>query len=201
MSFRKENKYRISSSEVFQLQAQLSKLGMYEIYSKRLISSCYFDTHNFTLFHESEEGTLPRKKVRVRWYNGIMNLRKEQKISSMEGRFKTIKNITTIQTESDLQKITYFDQTYGWLTPKIIISYYRQYFRLNALRITFDQKISYQPVLPNVSRKAQDQECVMEVKAPVSTDDGYIEKYISLPTSRFSKYGRGLQLLSLQDKY
>ena len=93
MSFRKENKYRISSSEVFQLQTQLSMLGMYEIHSKRLISSCYFDTHNFTLFHESEEGTLPRKKVRVRWYNGIMNLRKEQKISSMEGRFKTIKNI------------------------------------------------------------------------------------------------------------
>jgi hypothetical protein len=201
MSFRKENKYRISNSEFFQLQTQLSDLGMYEIHPRRLVASCYFDTHNFTLFHESEEGTLPRKKVRVRWYDGTMNLQKEQKISSIEGRFKTIENISSTQTEKDLLKMRYFDQIYGWLTPKIIISYYRQYFSLNALRITFDQKISYQPVHPIISGTVQDQECVMEVKAPISTDDGYIEKYISLPTSRFSKYGRGLQFLGLHDKY
>ena len=174
---------------------------MDKIHPKRLVSSCYFDTHNFTHFHESEEGTLPRRKVRLRWYDGVMNLQKEQKISSIEGRFKTVKNIGSIQTESDLLKITHFDQTYGWLTPKIIISYYRQYFSLNALRITFDQKILYRPVLHGKSRIVQDQECVMEVKAPISTEDGYIEKYISLPTSRFSKYGRGLDLLGLQNKY
>ena len=200
MSFRKENKYRVTSSEIFQLQKRLTDLGLYEIHPKRLVSSCYFDTLSFTLFQESEEGTLPRKKVRVRWYEDVMKFQKEQKISSIEGRFKTVTNNFSIANESDLLTIRYFDQTYGCLPPKIIVSYYRQYFRLEALRLTFDQKISYRCVYSDTFPTVQDKECVMEVKAPIGTDDGYIENIFSLPTSRFSKYARGLQLLGQHNK-
>ena len=41
------------------------------------------------MFVDSEEGVLPRKKVRVRWYNNdLTNLQYEEKTSSIEGRFK-----------------------------------------------------------------------------------------------------------------
>ena len=69
MSFRKENKYRLSSSDQKLLKASLLATGMRSQYPKRKISSCYFDTADLALFTASEEGILPRKKVRVRWYN------------------------------------------------------------------------------------------------------------------------------------
>ena len=41
------------------------------------------------MFADSEEGVLPRKKVRVRWYNNdLSDLQYEEKTSSIEGRFK-----------------------------------------------------------------------------------------------------------------
>jgi len=174
------------------MQTTLIDLGMYELHPGRLVSSCYFDTHNFTLFRESEEGTLPRKKVRIRWYDGVMKLQKEQKISSIEGRYKTVTDISNITCESDLLKLTHFDQTYGCLGPKLIISYYRQYFKLESLRLTFDQNISYQYVNSEVLPTMHDKECVMEVKVPIGTEEGYVENLIPFPTSRFSKYARGV---------
>jgi hypothetical protein len=69
MSFRKENKYRLSLSDQKLLKASLLATGMTSQYPKRKISSCYFDTSDLALFTASEEGILPRKKIRVRWYN------------------------------------------------------------------------------------------------------------------------------------
>ena len=68
MSFRKEKKFKLNKSELKFLKSSLIKNGMSELYPKRIISSCYFDTLNLKIFHDSEEGILPRKKIRLRWY-------------------------------------------------------------------------------------------------------------------------------------
>ena len=192
MGFRKEIKYRLSSSEVFQIQKNLMELGMHELHPERLVSSCYFDTNNFTLFRESEEGTLPRKKIRIRWYNNVMKLQKEQKVSSIEGRYKTVTEIASITNKRELLKLTYFDQAYGCLTPKLIISYFRQYFKLESLRLTFDQKISYHSIHSDVLPTIYDKECVMEVKVPMGIEEEYVKSLIPFQSSRFSKYARGM---------
>ena len=88
MSFRKEKKFRLSLTEAAFYKNIMKGVGMKLLFPSRLINSCYFDTRNFQLFTESEEGVLPRKKIRVRWYDGIPNYTKETKISSIEGRFK-----------------------------------------------------------------------------------------------------------------
>ena len=47
------------------------------------------------MFEESEEGVLPRKKIRVRWYNDQKErLSLEEKTSSIEGRFKKTTSIS-----------------------------------------------------------------------------------------------------------
>ena len=69
---------------------------------------------------------------------------------------------------------------------------YRQYFKLESLRLTFDQNISYRYVHSDVLPTRHDKECVMEVKVPISTEEGYVESLIPYPTTRFSKYARGL---------
>lgn len=192
MSFRKEKKYRISFSELFQIQSDLLDVGMSQLYPKRIVSSCYFDTDNLSLFHDSEEGTLPRKKIRLRWYDNIINPKKEQKISSVEGRHKIVESVNGLNTENDVYKLSYTDQIYGVLKPKLVISYTRQYFMYESLRITFDRDILYRYLVSNTFDAIEDNECVMEVKVPFDVDDAYIENLVPFPTSRFSKYSRGM---------
>ena len=58
--------------------------------STRTIISYYFDTANMQMFCDSEEGTLPRKKVRYRRYGQSKKLQKK-KISSIGGALKQLK--------------------------------------------------------------------------------------------------------------
>tara|TARA_B100000902_G_C27289561_1_gene906380 strand:- start:96 stop:692 length:597 start_codon:yes stop_codon:yes gene_type:complete len=190
MSFRKEKKYRLTYSELLIIKKNLIQSGMNSLYPARIINSCYFDTHDLKLFSESEEGVLPRKKVRIRWYNKQNNFTKEVKISSIEGRFKYQKKIN-IQKFEDLSNLRIFDKLYGELTPILNVSYEREYFSYKSLRLTFDKNITY-TFLKSISKPVfNDNECVMEIKVPINCNENYIEKLIHLPTTRFSKYTRG----------
>jgi len=191
MSFRKEKKFRLSLTEAAFYKNIMKGVGMKLLFPSRLINSCYFDTRNFQLFTESEEGVLPRKKIRVRWYDGIPNYTKETKISSIEGRYKYSSLMNNLKSTLDLKTIKIFDKSYGLLFPTIIVSYLREYYILNNMRITFDKNINYKSFFIN-NKKIYDPEIVMEVKVPMSCGDDFIEKHIKIPTSRFSKYARGM---------
>ena len=189
MSFRKEKKYQISYSETIEIKKKFYNSGMTSLYPKRTINSLYFDTKNFQLFKDSEEGVLPRKKIRVRWYKNIKKYTKEIKISSIEGRFK-IKE--PFKFYHSLEDISLFDQQYGTLFPSIIIQYEREYFLYHKVRITFDRNITYSNLNHIIKPRYYDSMCVMEIKTPSDLSDDYIEKIFQYPTSRFSKYCRGL---------
>tara|TARA_B100000700_G_C14992807_1_gene832178 strand:- start:67 stop:660 length:594 start_codon:yes stop_codon:yes gene_type:complete len=192
MSFRKEKKYRLTYSDIAEVQKLLFKNGMKRLYPPRSVNSCYFDSEDLLFYHDSEEGVLPRKKVRIRWYNDNNDLNKEVKISSLEGRFKVSKKFDRIKKIDDLFNLTLFDSTYGKLIPILLVTYERFYFTLNNVRITFDKNISYTNIKSKTHQLVNDDECVMEVKVPINCSDDYIDKIISQPTSRFSKYSRGL---------
>ena len=143
MSFRKENKYKVTLSDMLSLNSFLHERGMKKLYPKRQINSCYFDDDQFTLFNQSEEGVLPRKKIRVRWYNGNQNISKEIKISSFEGRYKESNNIGKFKNIEEIYKLEHLDNIYGLLKPKLIVSYVRDYYEFKNVRITFDRNIKY----------------------------------------------------------
>ena len=92
MSFRSETKFRLSYGDKYLLKSNLLSLGMKQLYPSRLINSQYFDTEKLQMFFDSEEGIVPRKKIRVRWYHEKHEKNLETKISSIEGRFKIKKN-------------------------------------------------------------------------------------------------------------
>lgn len=194
MSFRKEKKYRLTFSDLTLIKKRLYRLGMNTLHPARVVNSCYFDTLNLKLFHESEEGVLPRKKFRIRWYDKSNIYNEEIKISSIEGRFKYQKKKLNNLTFDELRNMKIFDESYGELIPILIVSYEREYFSFNGLRITFDRDITYNFVKSISQHIFRDKEFVMEVKAPIYCDDNYIEKLINIPTSRFSKYSRGCYL-------
>ncbi len=192
MSFRKEKKFRLNYSELRKLKFSLLQDGMQSLYPERLINSCYFDTNNFLMYHDSTEGILPRKKIRFRWYDNQSCIKKEIKISSIEGRFKSIENIGHLK-RIDFNSVRIFDSDYGRLFPFLKIRYKRKYFSYENLRLTFDTNIEYENINSVFKQKTIDNECVVEIKASKDTSDDYLEKIIKIQPSRFSKYTRGIE--------
>ena len=143
MSFRKEKKFRVTIPDFHALKNQLLNQGMSTLYKTRRINSIYFDTSNLNMFFDSEEGTLPRKKIRVRWYNEEQNFTLEKKTSSIEGRYKTTNKLEQILQESEILNEQYLDFQYGVVIPTLMVSYERSYFSFKSMRITFDDNIMY----------------------------------------------------------
>tara|TARA_Y100000816_G_C26105520_1_gene587326 strand:+ start:2875 stop:3465 length:591 start_codon:yes stop_codon:yes gene_type:complete len=187
MSFRKERKFNLTSYDAKLLKSELLNLGMVELYPKRKINSTYFDTKSYKAFYDSEEGLLPRKKTRIRWYENSTNYNLEEKFSSIEGRFKTSSEMNQDQYLEYLNK-GYLDSFYGLIFSTKTISYYREYYSFNDIRITFDSEIKYYDFL--TSETVNDFSEVMEIKCKYEVYDDYLEKIIPVVTSRFSKYAR-----------
>lgn len=193
MSFRKEFKFRLSKYELLQAKSMLIKDGMKLLHPQRQINSLYFDSPSFKMFSESEEGTLPRKKVRVRWYNdNNVKYQLEVKTSSNEGRFKTAKIITSEELKHFKDR-GIIDAFYGKLVPSIIVSYNREYFEYQGLRVTFDSNITYKSI--DIKTSINESERVMEIKTSIDTPNDFVERIFPYSTSRFSKYSRGIILL------
>jgi hypothetical protein len=188
MSFRKERKFRLTSSDAKELRAKLSNKGMMLLHPNRKITSQYFDTPDLQAFSDSEEGVLPRFKIRVRWYNDDQSvLTFERKVSAVEGRFKTVRRIQKANFDK-ICKAGFLDRDYGRTIPSVEISYERSYFQYENLRITFDTNIRY--CFPQSVRQYRDFEEVVEIKAPMIISDDYLEQVVPVPASRFSKYAR-----------
>jgi hypothetical protein len=190
MSFRKEKKFKLSKYEFDLLKSSLLLKGMKSLYKKRKINSLYYDTQMLNMFKDSEEGLLPRKKIRIRWYDSISLANTEVKISSVEGRFKTTA-ISSFLSQSSMPK-NLFDFDYGVLHPSLLVSYNREYFSLESMRLTFDSSIKYINYRQSQNIEYKDNQHVVEIKVSSYISDDYIESIIPWPTTRFSKYCRGL---------
>ncbi len=192
MSFRKEKKFALSYSDLQEIKKKMFNLGMEKLFPSRIINNCYFDTKNLNIFFDSEEGVLPRKKIRVRWYEKKLEFKKEVKVSSIEGRYKYDDLLTSIKSIDDIKKLFFFDNEYGDLYPILTTHYEREYFMLKKLRITFDKNISYFNLRKGSTINYKDKECVMEIKTSIDCGEDYIKNIVSIPDTRFSKYSRGI---------
>lgn len=190
MSFRKEKKFKLSKFDFDLMKNKLCMNGMQLLYAKRVINSLYYDTWHYNMFNDSEEGLLPRKKVRIRWYDDIRKANKEVKISSTEGRFKKSR-IVNFTSELEFPNSLY-DLQYGIISPSLFVSYTREYFSFKSMRITFDFNIEYVNYRRSRSISHKDSEGVMEAKLGLEIPDDYIENILPFPITRFSKYCRGV---------
>ena len=86
----------------------------------------------------------------------------------------------------------FFESDHGLIKPILIVSYLREYYSFKKLRITMDYNISYIDINSLKLIKYLDRETVLEVKTSDNISLDYIQEFICHPTSRFSKYSRGL---------
>lgn len=198
MSFRKEIKSTLSKTKIHVLKKWIQDNGGTILYPERTINSIYFDNLNLKMYHESVEGVLPRKKIRLRIYdneNLIINILKkgllEYKISSVEGRFKISKKKFQVFANTMMLK----DNNYGICEPKLNIIYKRTYYKIKNVRLTIDReifykKIKYKKIMPYAIR---DNLNVVELKYKNEEVDKKILDDFPFQFGRFSKYCRGIE--------
>ncbi len=194
MTFRKEIKRSLTFYESNILKNELLNKGMKRLFKSRLINSCYLDNNNFDLFFLSNEGILPRKKLRIRWYDSELNFKKETKISSIEGRFKSSEPIN-FNNLKEVYKYKENSVDYGLLKPVLRISYLREYFNYKNLRLTIDSNIRYVGLLGIKVFSSFDNYNVLEIKASEETSMDYLEEEFAFRIIRFSKYSRGIEAI------
>lgn len=195
-----------------------------EIYNERFINNIYFDDLDFLSFYENQNGTTPRKKVRVRWYGNltgeikkpVLEVKRKSGIVgkkdshtfpdfAFENFFSRPQNFKQIRTTSSHKD---FISELDFLEPTLINRYYRKYF-LSAdtnFRITLDSNINFFPVQPFLpvffKHFPREPYCVLELKYNHFRDDKApeITKYFPFRLTKSSKYVTGIsKLYSLFD--
>ena len=150
MSYRIEDKLFFKPENILQFKNFLKNKSAKKLYENRIIRSLYFDNINLDMYRDSVEGSVPRKKIRIRHYPNSKdkNYYLEVKTSSVEGRYKTRKIIKKDDFES-YKKNGIFDSNYGTCIPNFYVSYKREYVKIGDVRISIDEEISYENYLSN----------------------------------------------------
>lgn len=200
MSFRTEDKFYLNFQDKIKINKFFLDNGIKKLYPDRKILSLYFDTSELSMFNDSEEGVVPRKKIRIRQYNknkfeiddksSIFEL----KITAVEGKFKISKNILLNQ---NIIKNGYFDKDYGVCFPFIFTSYNRSYYSFEKNRFTIDSNIRFKD-FKNKSNifKTFDRQIILEIK---SNEQNYNQILSDIPLNRirYSKFCEGVKYLNL----
>jgi len=201
MSFRLEEKIKLHISDLTKLKNFIKNYSGKELYPKRKISSIYFDNKFLDMYKESEEGTVPRKKIRIRNYPNdekkVKNL--EIKITSVEGKFKKT-HIVDDKTYKGYLERGIFDSSYGLCNKIIEISYLREYWSLKNARLTIDYNIEYKSPI-NYKNFFDNEILILEVKSSkdVITVQNLLSEILPLEKQRFSKYCEGINKIYNED--
>ena len=200
MSFRIEEKLKVAESKIFQLRDWITKNMGVTLYSSRTINSIYFDNQDYTMYNQSIEGVLPRKKIRLRVYGKEFSpnksINKETKISSVEGKYKISE---LAQNPSKLLNFGIYDNSYGLCTPVLNVLYERSYYKIKNIRLTIDEKIIYRKI---ANRKISepstfDKYNIVELKSNSKKSISLLSNNFPFERTRFSKYTRGIEFTRL----
>ena len=187
MSYRIEEKLFFRPENIFQFKNFLKNRSAKKLYDNRIIKSLYFDNINLDMYRDSVEGSVPRKKIRIRHYPNSKdkNYYLEIKTSSVEGRYKTRKIIKKEDFEL-YKKNGIFDSNYGTCIPNFYVSYKREYVKIGDVRISIDEEISYENYLSN--NIFFDNKLIVELKTSINKNlDDFIKDF-PFQKIRFSKY-------------
>jgi len=187
MSFRTEEKLYINSENLIQFKEYLNKKSAKKLHKPRIIKSLYFDNLKLDMYNDSVEGSVPRKKIRIREYpdSEDQNYYLEVKTSSVEGRFKT-RQVISYDKNSTFKKFGYLDSSYGTCLPNFFVSYEREYSIINDVRISIDNKITYTNFL--TKKKFEDSKIIVELKTSINKNLDDLVEMFPFQKIRFSKY-------------
>ena len=219
---RYEKKFRVYRSQFLDIVNILHKLSFKKHHEDRFISSIYYDTSDFKLYRDSIEGISIRKKIRLRYYNGIFDeINIEKKIKYGDLGFKIISplskkkhyKLTNLLKKSIYnqkiinQKILIPSHIENSYFPVSLVQYLRKYYISNdkKIRVTLDEKINYSRIFKNkenytLNNNISDKVGVIEIK--FEENEVFSKKllhklttFLNCNLSRNSKYCNSIELL------
>lgn len=194
MTYRLEQKLFIKKENLINFKCYLHSKGTKKIFKSRKICSLYFENKKKDMFIDSIEGSLPRKKIRIRYYpnDNFDQIYFEKKISGVEGRFKK-RSVISNQEFENIKINGVNDNQYGICNPNIFVTYEREYLKLGDVRITVDKDIFYQEFKKDF--KFKDPNIIVELKTSADKDLDDLIKLFPFQNIRFSKYCNGIQTI------
>ena len=202
MSFRIEEKIFLKDFNIFEFKKWLVFNNSKKLYPSRIINSIYFDNY-LRMYRDSNEGVVPRKKLRIRTYGNKKfflsknNFFKETKITYYNYRDKIVEPYKFSKNKFILGLI---DNAYGYCKPNLNVVYKRNYYKVFDLRITIDENINYRSIRnQKLSNHPIFDEgtCVIEIKTNNLYSTDRLKEFFPLARSRFSKYCRGIEITNI----
>ena len=202
MKPRIEQKLLIERSDYANFLAWLRSEGAEMLHPDRVITSTYFDSSDFAMWRDTDEGLVPRKKIRIRCYGGhTATCGAEHHLEVKKTtEYQRLKEIRPIPEWRRLVSEGFFDPDYGACFPMVRVEYWRSYFRVHGVRVTIDRNLHYQSMLnPLIHQAAIHDHCLaFEVKAPWGEDADRLWNCFPFPRTHFSKYERAVHLVHLR---
>jgi len=209
---RHEVKFVLSHEQLQPLQKKISEEIPPDTFSKYLVQSLYFDTDNWDVIRASIEKPVYKEKLRLRCYGVpgqddtiFMELKKKYRGVVYKRRIAFPMEYLLHQTPQDIAKtaasqigneLEFYLRVHN-VSEKVHISYNREAFTLDGLRVTFDTNIRFRTNLLDYEHPEGGLEvlppgnAVMEVKT-LGGMPMWLARILSescvYPTS-FSKYG------------
>jgi hypothetical protein len=209
MSSRIEIKWSAHASFLDRIAQLLTDEGYNCLYPARRIFSVYYDAFNHPEYWRGEEGVVPRRKRRIRWYHssdGFRNeARYEVKISGTDGRLKFTGAADEINYKSPPEILRMREMISSRLiNPQAMVSYVRRYFgHCSGRRFTVDHDITYRKVhrfdLKSLSlgTAVRDEFLALEMKADNTVPNLDFAEAVPMTRVRFSKFSRSLEELNI----
>lgn len=190
ISSRHEIKGQIESEFQSELETKLRDAGYASPYPARVVNSYYYDSETFELFRQSEEGEVPRVKLRLRSYGDCSSqFNLEVKESLIDGKRKTSMplKITSLPANLNYKDMKFF--------PSVCVRFERTYLMKAEIRVTIDTKLQYWDPQSSGRRYMQSDLVVVEVKCESESVASAVLSSINVQRQRFSKYCAGINLL------
>ena len=200
---RNELKFALSNKDLLFFK---KKFTLFKTFPQRKIFSIYFDTFHLNDFNDSEEGSVPRKKIRLRYYD--VSSKDFNKTSILDGNLEIKK---TFDSHRSKQKIAIKDNllnsiriacNYGVTRrlPVCAISYTRNYYKyIDGTRLTVDKNIKYFPIKDSLPTKYSfiENNCIIEMKIEnISCNKSLHSDYLDTFRIRFSKYCEAIKKIN-----
>lgn len=185
-------------------------------YDERFVNNIYFDTLDYSLYSNHVDGKSHRYKIRVRWYNKLIEeikkpvleiKTKENYLGKKEyyslDKIRLHENLTTDELDYLIKKKNIPEKVKVLnVKPVLINRYLRNYFESadKKYRITLDTNLSYYSFLHKsklFEKIYQDKGLVIvELKYGIKENNyvSNISSYIPYRATKSSKYIRGIQI-------
>lgn len=192
--FRQEEKFFLNYKNLANI---LNHFKAYPIHPVRKVNSIYFDTTGFEFFNDGEEGIVPRKKCRFRWYGSSNKNTKNFGSIEIKTTLENYKKKQSLKKKTLFEAKKYFANYFKIdLFPTCQISYERAYYLNNHnYRFTFDYNIQFKKIGGNTFHKINQN--IFEIKYSSMKNDNIILSNLADKKTRFSKYNEAILKLYL----